>query len=399
MVQGKARAILHVDMDAYFVSVELLSRPELAGRQVIVGNAGGRSVVLSASYDCRALGVKSAMPMAAAIRLAPRAVVIEPTHSLYTSYSARIMAIFSEFTPLVEQVSVDEAFLDVTGSIRRLGPPETIGQMIRQRLRSELGLPASVGVAASKFVAKVASTRAKPDGILVIRPEQTVSYLHTLPVEALWGVGAKTALVLREMGISTVEQLAQTPQGTLSRRLGVTGTHLLDLAWGRDDRSVETEREEKSIGAEETFAIDIWDDEMLRREILHLCHRVATRLRQGDKVATAVALKLRFSDFSTLSRSRTLPVPSNSSGDLVAAAEGLLQKLGKRPQAVRLVGIRAEKLRDAGGGMQLSIDPRDDNWRQTEEAMDMIRSRFPTGALKPASLLEHGQKREETPRP
>ncbi|GAA5227392.1 DNA polymerase IV [Paeniglutamicibacter antarcticus] len=399
MVQGNARAILHVDMDAFFVSVELLSRPELADRQVIVGNPGERSVVLSASYDCRALGVKSAMPMAMAVRLAPRAVVIEPTHSLYVAYSARIMAIFSEFTPLVEQVSVDEAFLDVTGSIRRLGPPEAIGQMIRERLRSELALPASVGVAASKFVAKVASTRAKPDGMLVIRPEQTLSYLHTLPVDALWGVGAKTALVLREMGITTVAQLAHTPQNTLSRRLGATGNHLFDLAWGRDDRPVETEREEKSIGAEETFAIDIWDDAMLRREILHLGHRVATRLRQSDKIAGVVALKLRYSDFSTLSRSRTLPVPSNSAGDLVSAAEALLAKLGSRPQAVRLVGIRAEKLSDAGGGMQLSIDPRDDNWRQTEEAMDMIRSRFPAGALKPASLLEHGQKREETPGP
>lgn len=395
MTQGKVRAILHIDMDAYFVSVELLTRPELKGKQIIVGHPGERSVVLSASYECRALGVKSAMPMSIAMRMAPHAIVIEPSQGLYSMYSAKIMEIFREVTPLVEQLSVDEAFLDVTGSIRRLGPPEKIGQMIRARLRSELGLPASVGIAASKFVAKVASTGAKPDGMLVIRPEQTLAYLHTLPVGALWGVGAKTETVLREMGVTTVAQLAQTPQNTLSRRLGATGVHLHNLAWGLDDREVETEREEKSIGAEETFAIDLWDEEELRREILHLAHRVGARLRAAGKVAGVVALKLRYADFSTFSRSRTLPVPSNGATELVAAAEGLLEKLGPRPQAVRLVGIRAEKLGDAGGGMQLSIDPREEHWRQTEVTMDLIRSRFPAGALRPASLLDHGQKEKK----
>ncbi|KAA0979675.1 DNA polymerase IV [Paeniglutamicibacter gangotriensis] len=395
MTQGKVRAILHIDMDAYFVSVELLTRPELKGKQIIVGHPGERSVVLSASYECRALGVKSAMPMSIAMRMAPHAIVIEPSQGLYSMYSAKIMEIFREVTPLVEQLSVDEAFLDVTGSIRRLGPPEKIGQMIRARLRSELGLPASVGIAASKFVAKVASTGAKPDGMLVIRPEQTLAYLHTLPVGALWGVGAKTETVLREMGVTTVAQLAQTPQNTLRRRLGATGVHLHNLAWGLDDREVETEREEKSIGAEETFAIDLWDEDELRREILHLAHRVGARLRAAGKVAGVVALKLRYADFSTFSRSRTLPVPSNGATELVAAAEGLLEKLGPRPQAVRLVGIRAEKLGDAGGGMQLSIDPREEHWRQTEVTMDLIRSRFPAGALRPASLLDHGQKEKK----
>ena len=395
MTQGKVRAILHIDMDAYFVSVELLTRPELKGKQIIVGHPGERSVVLSASYECRALGVKSAMPMSIAMRMAPHAIVIEPSQGLYSMYSAKIMEIFREVTPLVEQLSVDEAFLDVTGSMRRLGPPEKIGQMIRARLRSELGLPASVGIASSKFVAKVASTGAKPDGMLVIRPEQTLAYLHTLPVGALWGVGAKTETVLREMGVTTVAQLAQTPQNTLSRRLGATGVHLHNLAWGLDDREVETEREEKSIGAEETFAIDLWDEEELRREILHLAHRVGARLRAAGKVAGVVALKVRYADFSTISRSRTLPVPSNGATDLVAAAEGLLEKLGPRPQAVRLVGIRAEKLGDAGGGMQLSIDPREEHWRQTEVTMDLIRSRFPAGALRPASLLDHGQKEKK----
>ncbi|MGL3804959.1 DNA polymerase IV [Paeniglutamicibacter sp. R2-26] len=391
MGRERHRAILHVDMDAFFVSVELLSRPELVGSEVIVGHPGERSVVLSASYECRAKGVKSAMPMSQAVRMAPRATVIEPTHGLYYEYSARIMEIFHQVTPLVEQLSVDEAFLDVTGSMRRLGPPEVIGEMIRSRLRAELGLPASVGIATSKFVAKVASTRAKPDGMLVITPERTLEYLHTLPVKALWGVGGKTAEVLREMGISTVAQLAQTPENTLRKRLGATGTHLYQLAWGHDDREIQVAREEKSIGAEETFAVDVHDDEIVKREILRLAHRVAMRLRESNKEASTVALKLRYEDFSTLSRSRTLPTPSNAAGVLAAAADGLLDKLGTRPMAVRLVGIRAEKLRDAGFGMQLSIDPQEDNWRQAEVAMDRIRSRFPRGALQPASLMEPGQ--------
>lgn len=391
MGQQRVRAILHVDMDAFFVSVELLSRPELVGSEVIVGHPGERSVVLSASYECRTRGVKSAMPMGQAVRLAPRATVIEPTPGLYSKYSERIMRIFHEVTPLVEQLSIDEAFLDVTGSLRRLGPPEAIGEMIRARLRSELGLPSSVGIATNKFVAKVASTGAKPDGMLVVRPGQTLEYLHTLPVTALWGVGAKTAEALREMGISSIAQLAQTPESMLRKRLGVAGTHLHHLAWGRDEREVHTEREEKSIGAEETFAVDIHDDDIIKREILRLTHRVATRLRQADKEAGAVALKLRYEDFSTLSRSRTLPSPSNAAGVLAAAGEALLEKLGPRPMAVRLVGIRAEKLRNAGMGVQLTIDAQEDNWRQAEVAMDLIRSRFPAGALSPASLLGPGQ--------
>lgn len=388
MEQRRVRAILHVDMDAFFVSVELLTRPELFGQEVIVGHLGERSVVLSASYECRAKGVKSAMPMSQAMRLAPRATVIEPTQGLYAKYSARIMEIFFQITPLVEQLSVDEAFLDVTGSIRRLGSPEVIGELIRTRLRNELGLPASVGIAGSKFVAKVASTGAKPDGMLVVYPQQTLEYLHSLPVKVLWGVGAKTAAVLKEMGISTVAQLAHTPQPLLTKRLGATGTQLFELAWGRDEREIQTTREEKSIGAEETFAVDVYDDAIVKREILRLSHRVAARLREAGKEATTIALKLRYEDFSTLSRSRTLPMPSSAMGEIAAAAEGLLEKLGSRPMAVRLVGIRAEKLRDSGMGMQLSIDPQDEHWRQAEATMDLIRSKFPASALRPASLLD-----------
>ncbi|MGP5397618.1 DNA polymerase IV [Arthrobacter rhombi] len=381
------RTVFHVDMDAFYVSVELLTRPELKGHQVIVGNPGGRSVVLSASYECRRLGVRSAMPMSTAMRLAPKATIIEPSMASYRLFSERIMSVFSDITPLVEQVSVDEAFLDVTGSLRRLGEPLEIGRMIRARFRDELGLPASVGIARNKYVAKVASTRAKPDGLLRITPEDTVAYLHTLPVEALWGVGAKTGEVLARAGISLVSELAQTPLATLERLLGSNGLHLHALAWGRDDRAVEPVRVEKSIGAEETFAVDVHEDAPLKRELLRLAYRVAQRLRHASRQGQTVALKLRYSDFTTMTRSRRLAQPTNSAQALLAAAEGLLAGIGPRPQAVRLIGIRVEQLSDADGGIQLSFERSDGNWRQAEETMDRIRQRFPAGSLQPATLM------------
>jgi DNA polymerase-4 len=385
------RTVLHVDMDAFYVSVELLVRPELAGREIIVGHRGERSVVLSASYECRRSGVRSAMPMSSALRLAPRATVIEPSMASYRHYSALIMEIFRDITPLVEQVSVDEAFLDVSGSLRRLGGPLEIGELIRQRIREELGLPASVGIARNKFVAKVASTRSKPNGLLRVAPEDTVAFLHGLPVGALWGVGGRTAEVLSRAGISTVADLAQTPRGTLERMLGVHGTGLHALAWGLDDRPVEPVREEKSIGAEETFAKDTSDTSVLHRELLRLSFRVAERLRAAGKEAQTIALKLRYEDFSTISRSRRLGQPANSAAAIGKVAEALLDGLGPRPQAVRLVGVRAEQLIEAGAGYQLSFDRSDGNWRQAEEAMDRIRAKFPAGTVRPATLLPPGR--------
>ena len=230
--------IMHVDMDAFFVTVELRTRPELRGKPVIVGYPADRSVVLSASYEARKFGVKSAMPMVIAARMCPRAVIIEPRHKLYYEVSAQLMGIFESVTDLVEPLSVDEAFLDVGGAIRRLGPPRDIGELIRRRVAAELGITASVGIAASKFVAKIASTRCKPDGLLLIGPEETVPYLHSLPVGALWGVGAKTAEVLARMGIRTVADLAATPLHTLKRTLGATGEHVYRLSWGIDPRPV-----------------------------------------------------------------------------------------------------------------------------------------------------------------
>ncbi|MGN6442785.1 MAG: DNA polymerase IV [Arthrobacter sp.] len=388
--KGRRRTcIMHVDMDAFFVSVELRTRPELRGKPVIVGFPGERSVVLSGSYEARAFGVKSAMPMAVAMRMCPQAVVIEPRHKLYYEVSGQLMAIFESITGLVEPLSVDEAFLDVTGALRRLGPPRGIGELIRRRVAAELGITASVGIAETKFVAKIASTRCKPDGLLLIGPDETVPYLHSLPVGALWGVGAKTGEVLAKMGIRTVADVAATPVSSLKKVLGATGEHVHQLAWGIDPRPVTPVRLEKSIGAEETFATDTDDEALLRRELLRLSHRTAARLRSSGMVARTVALKLRFADFSTVTRSRTVHTPVDSAQLIYAVALQLLESLGTRAMAVRLVGVRAEQLEEAARtSLQLSIDRRDENWRAAEQALDEVTRRFGSKSVLPARLME-----------
>ncbi|WP_256472283.1 DNA polymerase IV [Pseudarthrobacter cellobiosi] len=382
---------MHVDMDAFFVSVELRTRPELRGKPVIVGFPADRSVVLSASYEARAFGVKSAMPMVVAARMCPKSVIIEPRHKLYYEVSAQLMEIFESITDLVEPLSVDEAFLDVGGAIRRLGPPRVIGELIRRRVAAELGITASVGIAASKFVAKIASTRCKPDGLLLIGPDETVPYLHSLPVGALWGIGAKTTEVLARMGIRTVADVAATPVSSLKKMLGATGEHVYRLSWGIDPRPVTPVRLEKSIGAEETFAVDTGDDGLIARELLRLSHRTAGRLRSSGMVARTVALKLRYADFSTITRSRTVHTPVDSAQLIYAVAIQLLESLGSRPMTVRLVGIRAEQLEaTAHTSLQLSLDRRDDNWRAAEQALDEVSRKFGSKSVLPASLLDSG---------
>jgi DNA polymerase-4 len=380
---------MHVDMDAFFVSVELRSRPELRGKPVIVGYPADRSVVLSASYEARKFGVKSAMPMAMAARMCPSAVIIEPRHKLYYEVSAQLMAIFGSMTDLVEPLSVDEAFLDVGGAIRRLGSPRQIGGIIRRRVQEELGITASVGIAASKFVAKIASTRCKPDGLLLIGPDETVAYLHSLPVNALWGVGAKTGEVLARMGIRTVADVAATPPSALKKLLGASGEHVYRLSWGIDPRPVTPVRLEKSIGAEETFAVDTADDVLLHRELLRLSHRTAERLRSTGMVARTISLKLRYTDFSTITRSRTVHAPVDSAQLIYAVAVQLLESLGPRAMPVRLVGVRAEQLDDAAQtSLQLSFDRRDDNWRAAEQALDRVAEKFGSKSVLPARLLD-----------
>lgn len=382
-------SIMHVDMDAFFVSVELRTRPELRGRQVIVGFPADRSVVLSASYEARALGVKSAMPMAIAMRMCPGAVIIEPRHKLYYEVSAGLMEIFGSITDLVEPLSVDEAFLDVGGAIRRLGPPLGIGQLVRRRISAELGITASVGIAATKFVAKIASTRCKPDGLLMIETDRTLEYLHSLPVGALWGVGGKTAEVLSRLGIRTVADVAATPVTSLRKVLGAAGEHVHLLSLGIDPRPVTPTRLEKSIGAEETFATDTSDDALLHRELLRLAHRTAARLRSSGMLARTIALKLRYADFSTVTRSRTVHTPVDSAQLIYGTVVQLLESLGDRPMSVRLVGVRAEQLEPASQtSLQLSLDRRDDNWRAAEQALDKVAERFGNKSVLPARLLD-----------
>lgn len=395
LAQQKARVldqsgctILHVDMDAFFVSVELRSRPALRGKQVIVGFPAQRSVVLSASYEARALGVRSAMPMSTAMRMAPHATVIEPQHSLYYQVSAQVMELFNGITDKVEPLSVDEAFLDVKGALRRLGDPLTIGAQIRQQVQDQLGITASVGIAASKFVAKIASTRAKPDGMLLIEKERTVEYLHSLPVQALWGVGAKTLESLNRRGIFSVADLAHTPVASLSKSMGVSGTALHQLAWGIDTREVTALRSEKSIGAEETFAQDTLDEAILSRELLRLAHRVAARLREAGLVGRTVALKIKYADFSGITRSRTIPTGLDSAAQIYGSALTLLRALLPLPQSVRLIGVRVEGLEDIKEvPLQFSFDRRDENSRQAEVVGDAISAKFAGAKIVPARLL------------
>lgn len=380
-------SILHVDMDAFFVSVEQRENPALVGRPVIVGFPADRSVVLSASYEARAFGVRSAMPMSQAYARCPQAVIVPPRHELYYEVSAQLMELFRSYTDAVEQLSVDEAFLDVSGALRRVGSPVEIAQDIRRRVRSELGVSASVGIAGTKFLAKIASTRSKPDGLLVIEPEQQLEYLHSLPVKALWGVGGKSEQQLARLGLSTVADVAATPLPVLRKAFGAMGEHIHALAWGRDPRPVTPERVDKSMSAETTFAEDTRDPAALHRALLSLSHRVARRLRSGEVSAGGVALKLRYADFSTITRSRRLDYATDSGAKLYELSRMLLDAVGPLPQPIRLIGVRADHLESGSGAVQLSFDRQDDNWRKVEKSLDEVRDKFGNSGLTPARLL------------
>ncbi|WP_043638674.1 DNA polymerase IV [Nonomuraea candida] len=381
--------ILHVDMDAFFASVELLERPELRGRPVIVGSPAGRGVVLSATYEARAYGVHSAMPMSRARRLCPQAVIIPPSHGKYSEVSKGVMEIFHSITPLVEPIASDEAFLDVGGARRRLGPPATVAAMVREQVLERYGITCSVGVASSKFVAKLASKQCKPDGLLVVPADQVVDFLHPLPVSALWGVGERTEQALVRLGIRTVGDLARVPPSTLQRELGqAVGGHLAALAWGRDERPVSAHVPDKSIGNEETFATDVDDPDTIRRELLRLSERVAARMRKAGHVGRTVSVKLRRADFTTINRSRTLREPTDVAQVIYATACELFEAAGLQRVRLRLVGVRMENLRPAGEATrQLSLGEKETGWREAEQAMDKAIRRFGPDAVLPASLV------------
>jgi DNA polymerase-4 len=387
--------ILHVDMDAFYASVEVRDQPELAGKPVVVGAVGGRGVVLSASYEARAFGVRSAMPVGRAQRMCPQAIFVPPRHGVYGAVSREIMALFRGVTPEVEPLSMDEAFLDVGGAIRRLGPPAAIARRIRASVRDQYALTCSVGVATTKFVAKLASTVSKPDGMLVVPATEVLEFLHPLPVAALWGVGERTGEVLARFGLRTVGDIARTPLDTLQRELGTAaGAHLSALAWGRDPRPVLSRVPDKSIGAEETFATDVADPVVIRRELLRLSERTAQGLRAGGSVARTVVVKLRLANFKTITRSKTLPEPTDVAQKIYATACALYAGSGLDASArLRLVGVRATGLLPTGTtATQLAFGEQPAAWRDAEQAVDKIAGRFGTGTVRPAALVRQAKR-------
>ncbi len=385
--------ILHVDMDAFYASVATRDRPDLAEACVIVGG-GHRGVVLSANYRARAHGVRSAMPMTRARRLCPQAVVLPPDFETFQQVSSSVSEMFRQVTPLVEPLSLDEAFLDVSGAVRRLGSPYAIAERLRAQIHDEQGISCSVGLAATVAVAKLASRRAKPDGVLVVPPARVTTFLHPLDVEELWGVGEKTAVLLRRLGLLTVGDVAHTPRATLQRAVGASlGAHLHQLAWGQDRRVVLARRgadePEKSMGADETFGRDVDDPEIVLREVLRLSAKVTGRMRAAGVSGRTVTLKVRFADFTTLTRSRTLAEATDVTQEIYRTAVELFASLGLQRARLRLVGVRVEGLVPRGTVQhQLVLGERERGWRDADRAVDRAATRFGSAAVRPASLLE-----------
>ena len=384
--------ILHVDMDAFFVSVELLDQPELRGKPVVVGGDGQRGVVAAASYEARAFGVYSAMSAAQARRLCPHAIFLSGRFHRYSEVSANVMAIFRDVTPLVEPLSLDEAFLDVSGALRLLGDAPTIAASIRRRVLEEQGLTCSVGVASTKFVAKLATEAAKPkaskdgpqfgSGVYVVEPEETLSFLRPLPVESLWGVGPATLTKLHRIGVLTIADLADLPEENVVAVLGRSqGRHLHSLANGQDERSVEPDRAMKSIGQEETFSRDHHLRSTLDHELVQFADSVASRLRAQGLVGRTVQLKVRFGDFTTITRSTTLAVAIDDSRSLLDAGRGLLA-LVDPAQGVRLLGLSVSGL-SSDSSRQLTFDEAisGPGWQEADRTIDEIRARFGDEAI------------------
>lgn len=379
--------ILHVDMDAFYASVAERDNPSLRGKAVVVG-AGARGVVLSANYAARKYGIRAAMPVGRAKRMAPNAIFVTPDHSRYSEVSEKVMTIFDSFTPLVEPISLDEAFLDVTGARKLLGTGREIAVEIRRQVEESEGITCSVGIAPSKFIAKLASGHCKPNGILEIPADRILNFLHPLPVSAIWGVGPKTAETLERLGLRTVADIANLPRTTLIRALGqASGASLYELAWGRDYRDVTPNEPDKSISAAETFAQDIDDPEEILREYLRLTEKAAARLREKDLYAKTISIKVRFADFSTISRSKTLPLPIDSTHDIYEVAKSLFLALDLDRARLRLVGISLDNLSE-GAPEQLLLGARERGWREADSAIDRAKMRFGGASVRPGRLIK-----------
>ena len=387
-----AEPILHVDLDAFYASVEVLKDPSLAGKPVVVGHDGPRGVVASASYEARRYGIHSAMPSVRARRLCPDAIFLPSDFDAYRAHSNRFREVLLSYTPLVEPLSLDEAFLDVGGATTLFGDPAAIAAKIRTDVEREVGVICSVGVAPTKFLAKLASDLCKPDGMLVVAHDGVRAFLDPLPVGRLWGVGEKTGEVLGRLGIRTVGELAATPEAILTRVLGDQGgRHLRNLAHGHDDRVVVPYEAPKSVSHEETFQHDLDADQDVLRELLALSGRVASRLRADGYRARTVVLKARLANFTTLTRSRTLPDATDVGADLYHVVGELYRALPGEQRRIRLLGVQASGLIPAGAEQLAMLHP--ERWGDVERAIDRIELRFGRGAAMPASLLDRGRER------
>lgn len=392
MTARPSEPVLHVDLDAFYASVEVLKDPSLRGKPVIVGGAGPRGVVASASYEARRFGVRSAMPGVRARRLCPDGIFLPADFEAYRAHSNRFREVLRAHTPLVEPISMDEAFLDVGGATTLFGAPAEIGAKIRREVEAEVGVTCSVGVAPTKFVAKLASDGCKPDGMLVVPAGEVMAFLEPLPVGRLWGVGEKTGEVLSRMAVRTIGDLGRTPVPILERLLGEqSARHLSSLARGIDERDVVPYEPPKSVGHEETFEHDLDDDEAILRELLALSRRVASRLRADGYRARTVTLKARLPTFTTLTRSRTLPDATDVGADLYRTVAELYGALPGARRRIRLLGVQAHGLVPAGAE-QLAL-LRGERWSDVERAVDRIERRFGRGAATPASLLDRGRRR------
>ena len=387
MADHFSEPILHVDMDAFFVEVERLTDPTLRGVPVIVGGLGNRGVVAACSYEARAYGVRSAMPIVEARRRCPRARYIAPTHGRYGEVSGQVFEVLRSFTPAVEGLSVDEAFLDISGLWRHYDSAVAVAEAIRATIRAEVGIPSSVGVAANKFLAKLASEEAKPNGLWVVKRGEELEFLHPLPVRRLWGVGEATYAALDALRIETVGDVAAAPLRVLEDRLGPSlARHLVALANAEDDRAVEPGGETKSISVEVTYETDLDAADAIERALLRHCDRLSARLRRAELAGRTITLKVRFGDFTTITRSHTGEVPIEHTPDLWDVVRDLLGRVDLGGRGVRLLGLGA-------GGLVASADPRQMSLAHpardaVAEAAEQVRARFGDDAVVPARLVD-----------
>jgi DNA polymerase-4 len=380
--------ILHVDMDAFYASVEERDDPKLKGKAVVVG-VGKRGVVSAANYEARKFGIRAAMPIYKAKALAPHAVFIAPNMARYAEVSEQVMAIFRDVTPHVEPISLDEAFLDVTGARRLLGSGIEIADQIRKRVEKDLGITCSVGIAHNKFIAKIASGHCKPNGVLEVDPEKMLEFLHPLAANEIWGVGPKTNELLGKMGLFTIADIANTPRSTLIRVLGqASGASLYELAWGRDYRDVITEHAEKSISASQTFDVDLYQPEEILKEFLRLTEKSADRMRAKGLATNTISIKVRFADFKTISRSRTLDLPTTGTQEIFEVAKSLYLGLELDRVLVRLVGVSLDSLVENDDVTQMVLGERTSSWQQADRAIDRVKAKFGRSSLRPARLVD-----------